>query len=68
MKDFRVKKREKQTVFKESERTGFSFEKGRRTVEIASETGFLDNINRLAGWIQKIAMSVCQSLEFGFPV
>ena len=49
-----MKKREKQTVFRESERTGFPFEEGRRTDEIASETGFPVFTNRIAGCDQKL--------------
>ena len=49
-----MRKREKQTVFRKSERTGMPNEERRRTVEIASETGLPVCTNRIAGCDQKL--------------
>ena len=49
MMDFGMKKREKQTVFRESGRTGMPNEEGGRTVEITPEIGLPDSANRIAG-------------------
>ena len=52
--DFGVKNEREKPVFKEKARTGFPFEEGRRTVEIASETGFSVCTNRISGCDQKL--------------
>ena len=52
--DFGVKNEREKPGFRERARTGFPFEEGRGTVEIASETGIPVCTNRKSGCDQKL--------------